>query len=110
MTGSAEPALLGDIAEVVSCIAGPGRLADSRRGTQNLAAEAKEPHHAEPLLLSTGTVNHYMESNWENWRYSAVGRRIETLFMNMRYQSTHGPMFETGPRPPNTPYIRGFDA
>ena len=70
----------------------------------------KEPYHAERLLLSTGIVNHYMESNWENGRYSAVGRRIETPFMNMRYHATHGPMFETGPRPPNTPYIRGFDA
>jgi hypothetical protein len=28
--------------------------------------------------------------------------------MNMTYHSTHGPLFETGPRPPNTPYIRGF--
>src|SRR5215469_10461058 len=68
----------------------------------------KEPFNAERLLLSTGIVNHYMESNWENGRYSAVGRRIETPFMNMRYHSTHGPLFETGQRPPNTPYIRGF--
>ena len=70
----------------------------------------KEPFNAERLLLSTGIVNHYMESNWENGRYSAVGRRIETPFMNMKYRSTHGPMFETGPRPPNTPYIRGFES
>ena len=40
-----------------------------------------------------------------NGRYSAVGRRIETPYMNMTYHSTHGPLFETGPRPPNTPYI-----
>ena len=70
----------------------------------------KEPFNAERLLLSTGIVNHYMESNWENGRYSAVGRRVETPFMNMRYHSTHGPLFETGPRPPNTPYIRGFES
>ena len=68
----------------------------------------KEPFNAERLLLSTGIVNYYMDSNWENGRYSAVGRRIETRFLNMKYRSTHGPLFETGPRPPNTPYIRGF--
>jgi hypothetical protein len=68
----------------------------------------KEPFNAERLLLSTGIVNHYMDSNWENGRYSAVGRRIETPFMNMKYRSTHGPLFNSGPRPPNTPYIRGF--
>ncbi len=70
----------------------------------------KEPFNAERLLLSTGITNHYMDSNWENGRYSAVGRRIETPYMNMKYRSTHGPMFETGPRPPNTPYIRGFES
>jgi hypothetical protein len=69
----------------------------------------KEPFNAERLLLSTGIVNHYMESNWENGRYSAVGHRIETPFMNMKYHTTRGPMFEKGERPPNIPYIRGFD-
>lgn len=69
----------------------------------------KEPYNAERLLLSTGIVNNYMESNWENGRYSPVGRRIETPFMNMTYHSTHGPMFEKGERPPNVPYIRGFE-
>jgi hypothetical protein len=69
----------------------------------------KEPFNAERLLLSTGITNHYMDSNWENGRYSAVGRRIETPFMNMRYRTTHGAMFEKGERPPNRPYIRGFD-
>jgi hypothetical protein len=68
----------------------------------------KEPFNAERLLLSTGIVNYYMESNWENGRYSAVGRRIDTPFLNMKYHSTHGPLFESGQRPPNTPYIRGF--
>jgi hypothetical protein len=63
----------------------------------------KEPYNAERLLLSTGIVNNYMESNWENGRYSPVGRRIETPFMNMTYRSTHGPMFEKGERPPNVP-------
>ena len=68
----------------------------------------KEPFNAERLLLSTGIVNNYMDSNWENGRYSAVGRRLETPFLNMTYHSTHGPLFETGPRPPNVPYLRGF--
>jgi hypothetical protein len=70
----------------------------------------KEPFNAERLLLSTGIVNYYMESNWENGRYSAAGRRIETQFLNMKYRSTHGPLFESGQRPPNTPYIRGFES
>jgi hypothetical protein len=70
----------------------------------------KEPFNAERLLLSTGIVNNYMESNWENGRYSAVGRRIETAFLNIKYRSTHGPLFNSGPRPPNTPYIRGFQS
>jgi hypothetical protein len=69
----------------------------------------KEPFNAERLLVSTGIVNHYMDSNWENGRYSAVGRRIETPFMNMKYRTTRGPMFEKGERPPNIPYIRGFE-
>jgi hypothetical protein len=69
----------------------------------------KEPFNAERLLLSTGIVNHYMESNWENGRYTAVGHRVETPFMNMKYHTTRGPMFEKGERPPNIPYIRGFD-
>ena len=56
----------------------------------------KEPFNAERLLLSTGITNHYMESNWENGRYAAVGRRIETPVMNISYHSTRGPMFETG--------------
>jgi hypothetical protein len=68
----------------------------------------KEPFNAERLLLSTGIVNNYMESNWEDGRYSAVGRRVMTPFMNMKYHSTHGPLFESGPLPPNTPFTRGF--
>ena len=69
----------------------------------------QEPFNAERLLLSTGITNHYMESNWQNGRYSAVGRRIETPVMNMTYHTTRGAMFEKGTRPPNRPYIRGFD-
>ena len=69
----------------------------------------KEPFNAERLLLSTGIVSYNMESNWENGRYSAIGRRIETPFMNMTYHSTRGPLFNTGQRPPNVPYIRGFE-
>ena len=70
----------------------------------------KEPFHAERLLLSTGIVSYNMESNWENGRYSAIGRRIETPFMNMICRSTRGPQFSKGERPPNVPYIRGFDS
>lgn len=69
----------------------------------------KEPVPAERLLLSTGIVSYNMESNWENGRYSAVGRRIETPFMNIAYRSTRGPLHNTGPRPPVIPYIRGFE-
>lgn len=68
----------------------------------------REPFNAERLLLSTGITNHYMDSNWENGRYSAVGRRIETPFMNMTYRSTRGAQFSKGERPPSRPYIRGF--
>jgi hypothetical protein len=69
----------------------------------------KEPFNAERLLLSTGITNHYMDSNWENGRYAAVGRRIETPFLNISYRSTRGPQFSKGERPPKTPYIRGFE-
>ena len=68
----------------------------------------KEPFNAERLLLSTGITAYNMESNWENGKYSAVGRRIETPFMNMRYRSTRGAQFSTGQRPPDVPYMRGF--
>jgi hypothetical protein len=70
----------------------------------------KEPFNAERLLLSTGIVAYNMESNWENGGYSAIGRRIETPFLNMTYRSTRGPQFSTGERPPNVPYLRGFDS
>jgi hypothetical protein len=50
-----------------------------------------------------------MESNWENGRYHDIGRRIETPFMDMTYRSARGPLFNTGPRPPVIPYIRGFE-
>lgn len=69
----------------------------------------KEPVNAERLLLSTGIVSYNMESNWENGRYSPIGRRIETPFMNISYRTTRGSQFETGPRPPVVPYIRGFE-
>lgn len=68
----------------------------------------KEPFNAERLLLSTGITNHYMESNWENGKYTPVGRRIETPSMNISYRSTRGPQFNKGARPPEKPYIRGF--
>jgi len=69
----------------------------------------KEPFNAERLLLTTGITNHYMESNWEGSKYSAVGRRIETPFLNMTYRPTRAAQFNKGERPPARPYIRGFD-
>ena len=69
----------------------------------------KEPFNAERLLLSSGITNYYMQSNWENGRYSPVGRRIETPFLNMTYRPTRGAQFSKGERPPSLPYIRGFD-
>lgn len=69
----------------------------------------KEPFNAERLLLSTGITNHYMESNWEKTKYSAIGRRIETPYMNMSYHTTREAQFNKGERPPNIPYIRGFE-
>lgn len=70
----------------------------------------KEPFNAERLLLSTGITSYNNESNWENGSYSAVGRRIETPFLNIRYRTTRGAQFNRGERPPNRPYIRGFDS
>ncbi|MEZ5399681.1 MAG: hypothetical protein R2729_08415 [Bryobacteraceae bacterium] len=69
----------------------------------------KEPYNAERLLLSTGIVSYNMESNWENGRQYPVGRRVETPFMDMKYRTTRGAMFNTGPRPPVVPYARGFE-
>lgn len=68
-----------------------------------------EPFEAERLLLSTGIVANTLESNWENGRYSPVGRRVETPFLDMTYRTARGPQYNTGARPPNVPYLRGFD-
>jgi hypothetical protein len=101
---------------IISMLGWPGPYSQyhAANGQPHLIAEMmvtkKEPFNAERLLLSTGIVNHYMESNWENGRYSPVGRRIETPFMNMKYHTTRAPMFEKGERPPNIPYIRGFES
>ena len=75
-----------------------------------LMVTKKEPFNAERLLLSTGITNHYMQSNWENGRFSPVGRRIETSFLDMTYRPTRGAQFSKGKRPPSLPYIRGFDS
>lgn len=69
----------------------------------------KEPFNAKRLLLSTGITNHYVESNWENGHFSAIGRQIETPHMNMSYTTSRDQQFNTGERPPGRPYIRGFD-
>ena len=68
----------------------------------------KEPFNAERLLVSTGIVNNYMDSNWQDDRYSTIGRVVQTPYIDMKYRSTHGPLFNTGPRPPDIPYLRGF--
>jgi hypothetical protein len=68
----------------------------------------KEPYNTERLLLTTGITNFYMESNWEGSKYSPIGRRIETPFLNMTYRPTRGAQFNKGERPPARPYIRGF--
>lgn len=101
---------------IVSMLGWPGPISQYHAANAHehwiiqMMLTGKEPFNAERLLLSTGIVNYYMESNWQNGRYSAVGRRIETAFLNIKYRSTHGPLFESGPRPPNTPYIRGFQS
>ena len=72
----------------------------------------QEPFDAGRLLLSTGITNHYMESNWDDSTYSAVGRRVATpVLMDIRYRSKRDNMFSRGARPPEGPeaaYIRGF--
>ncbi|HEY1214745.1 MAG TPA: hypothetical protein VGE93_14035 [Bryobacteraceae bacterium] len=101
---------------IVSMLGWPGPISQYHAANAHehwiveMMLTGKEPFNAERLLLSTGIVNYYMDSNWENGRYSAVGRRLETPFLNIKYRSTHGPLFESGPRPPNTPYIRGFES
>ncbi len=99
---------------IISMLGWPGPISQFHAGNAHehwlieMMLTGKEPFNAERLLVSTGIVNYYMDSNWQDGRYSAVGRAVETPYMNMKYHSTHGPLFNTGPRPPDTPYIRGF--
>jgi hypothetical protein len=99
---------------IISMLGWPGPISQFHAGNAHehwlieMMLTGKEPFNAERLLVSTGIVNYYMDSNWQDGRYFAVGRAVETPYMNMKYHSTHGPLFNTGPRPPNTPYIRGF--
>jgi hypothetical protein len=95
-----------------------GRLNTKNGGFR--PGQKKEPFEAERLLLSTGITNHYMESNWEDstGKYSAVGRRVETPVLDIRYRSERGAQFSKGERPPGHElpsggtgtgkYIRGF--
>jgi len=100
---------------IISILGWPGPFAQYHASNSQphwiteMMVTKKEPFNAERLLLSTGIVSYNMDSNWENGQYSAIGRRIETPFMNMTYRSTRGAQFSKGTRPPNTPYIRGFD-
>ena len=99
---------------IVSMLGFPGPISQFHAGNAHehwlieMMLTRKEPFNAERLLVSTGIVNYYMDSNWQDGRYCAVGRVVQTPHMNMKYHSTHGPLFNTGPRPPNTPYLRGF--
>jgi len=103
-------------AEIISMLGWPGPYSQYHASNAQphwiteMMVTGKEPYNAERLLLSTGITNQYMESNWENGQYSAVGRRIETPFLNIGYKPSRGPMFEKGERPPNIPYIRGFES
>jgi hypothetical protein len=101
---------------IVSMLGWPGPISQYHAANAHehwiieMMLTGKEPFNAERLLLYTGITNHYMDSNWQNGVYSPVGRVIETPYMNMKYHPTHGQLFQTGPRPPNTPYIRGFES
>jgi hypothetical protein len=99
---------------IISMLGWPGPVSQFHAGNAHehwlieMMLTRKEPFNAERLLVSTGIVNYYMDSNWQDGRYSAVGRVLDTPYIDMKYHSTHGPLFNTGPRPPDTPYIRGF--
>lgn len=110
----------GDIAgqkdpTIVSMLGWPGPYAQYHAANAfehwliEMMLTRKEPYNAKRLLLSTGITGFNMESNWENGRYSEVGRRVETPFMDMTYRPTRGDLFNTGPRPPVVPYMRGFE-
>lgn len=100
---------------IISMLGWPGRydqyLASNSQPhwITEMMVTKKEPFNAERLLLSTGITNYYMDSNWENGRYSSVGRPVETPFLNIKYRSTRGAQFSKGERPPTRPYIRGFE-
>ena len=109
----------GDVAgqkdpTIISMLGWPGPISQFHAANAHehwiieMMLTGKEPFNAERLLLSTGIVNHYMESNWQNGVYSPVGRVLQTPYMNMKYHSTHGDLYQKGARPPDTPYIRGF--
>jgi hypothetical protein len=69
----------------------------------------KEPVPAERLLLTTGIQSFMMDSNWENGRHLAIGRRIKTPYLDMKYHAVRESLYERGSKPPNVPYIRGFE-
>ena len=86
---------------IVSMLGWPGPISQYHAANAQphwiteMMVTGKEPFNAERLLLSTGIVSNNMESNWENGRYSAVGRRIETPFMNMT-TARHGDRYLDG--------------
>ncbi|MBI1354192.1 MAG: hypothetical protein GC160_07585 [Acidobacteria bacterium] len=106
IAGQAEPTL-------VSMLGWPGRQYGHYRAgnafehwiTQMMLTR-QEPCPAERLLLSTGLTAFNMQSNWQNGRYSAVGRRVETPYLDMTYRRERSAMFNTGPRPPVLPDTR----
>lgn len=69
----------------------------------------KEPCPVERLLLTTGMQCFVMDSNWENGRHLEIGRRIETPYLDMKYHAVRESLYDLGSKPPNIPYIRGFE-
>ena len=66
----------------------------------------------ERLFKSTGITNNYMESNWQDGVYSAVGRVVQTPYMNMKVSlDPRTALSKRGRGCRNTPYtLRGFES
>lgn len=73
-----------------------------------MVVTGKEPYPPERTLCTTGLLTNLVASNWENGRYRAVGRRVETPFLDIRYRAGAEPVYDRGSRPPDLPLDRGF--
>jgi hypothetical protein len=84
ITGMAGLVALTSTAAVAAMLGWPGAFSQYHASNSQphwiteMMVTGKEPFHAERLLLSTGIVAYNMDSNWENGRYFAIGRRILT--------------------------------